>query len=103
MADNARFISLTAAVDNPEELQVVFGKFQDLAEELTTTMGEDVAWVSLSSSITPDELSGQEYLDENTTFKVRDALLRAGLDVGKAEYAIGNILSDGILFREKRK
>lgn len=43
----------------------------------------------------------QTYYDEQTTFKVHEALKRSGLDRFQIQAAIISMLNAGILFRER--
>lgn len=96
-----RLISLSIGVDGDDDYSTTFFDMAELARGLGSTHD----YVNMSAQVVnndePDEPE-HPYHDENTTInKVRKVLMEHGLTSELTSSAISDMLSVGILFRER--
>jgi hypothetical protein len=101
---DTRLVSLSVGVGGDEDFARTF---QDLSE-LGRNLGVTHEYVSVSASTMHEDLheeaAGEDlYFDENTLFKVRQALISAivGLTEENVNDAINAMQNVGIVFRER--
>lgn len=100
MQSGTQVIRLSIVTLNDKDWSAVHQGVCDLARAAKTISSS----VNVSFTTVPedDDVLDEEFHDEDTLFKVYDALRRTGLDEQQARHAIMEMQNVGILFRERR-
>jgi hypothetical protein len=100
LGEMTHMITLTVGINDPED----WGTVYDTMCQISSEMGREYPYVSVSSALTDDDVLEEQDItfNEGTMFKVRHALLSSSLSTDEVNDVVNAMQNDGLVFRERR-